>query len=316
MPTFKDPFKDNAEYEADEDISSSSSTVTLHPYSDTDSTGTKDFQEETMARTDNDNDSSDEQADNTKMAAMISPPSKGLKKRKKEFTLSDSDDDSTATGKGKYAKSNYPYKVIIVKSKTMQGFVFYATGFADKYISNIFYQRPNTRKYQRFLEYSEVVLHKCEVLENGFGTETRKNNKGYAYRAVAYVCSFGEEASEDFVRSFFEDIWTPALKKVLPEDALKDEQWPTVEDDSFETVHSWCDAVTEDDLIYVFANHQKKNEIKDRLAKWIQHPDRLYSLYNEGQVPKKVFKAYGLKREALKPLDSKRFYPAPPKSPP
>jgi hypothetical protein len=218
-------------------------------------------------------------AHNNPSQQLVTPPP--TKKQRKIFTLEDvseTSDDRNETSDRRRCK--YPFKVIIVKSKTMQGFIFYATGFADKFISDMFFNRGKEAKWKKFIEHVEVVQHKCECLENGMGTGVRQNYKGFVFRTVAYVCEEGEEPTKEFIISWMDKVWKPAFKIVVGEDQLKEDQWPDVNDDSFETVKTWSDAVSQEDINYVFASHQKKNNIKVRMAKWIQEPVNLYSIYN------------------------------------
>lgn len=233
--------------------------------------------------------------------------------KRKAFSLSDSDEeDDTApsAARRKTDPSRPHYQVILVDTPKVKGFVFYVVGYADAYIGKIMYERNKEKSYKKFLNFQEIAVWRSfEVLEQGSGTEVRKNYKNWPYRGVAVICPQGQEFSKQWVNDWINNTWAPAFKTLF-DGQLRDDAWPTLDEDAYETVNHWVDVISPSDFNFVYNHYQQLYLVKERMGQWLKSSaDNLYSVYVPGCVPKKIWKSYNIPRNILDPLDVQAFYP-------
>lgn len=238
-------------------------------------------------------------------------PSQDAKKQRKEFVLS-SDEESDDEGEDKPV-IEFPFTVLPVQNNALPGFVFYATGFADKYMAEIQYDRNKKGKknYLKFIKFVECVEHVNSVLEQGSKTLVRKKDAEgkYPYKAWVKTYAPGTQITAELVQEFLQDEFVPNFMKLIG-DQLRDNQIPGFTDRTMELpVTNWSDAVIPHDLTFIFTDFEKRFVKKNlRIGSWIrQSSDNLYAIYTRGQLPKNVYRGYNIPDDILDPLDKQYF---------
>lgn len=248
-------------------------------------------------------------------ATSVTPGTEAKRHKKPEFTLSDSDSEDDEEAEKEVIE--FPFTVIPVQNNSLPGFAFYATGFADKYMAEIQYQRNDrenkkkAKNYLKFIRHVECVEHVNTVLEQGSKTLVRKKDADgkYPYKAWVKTYAPGTEITQDLVKTFLNDEFVPAFMTVVG-DNLRENQKPGFNENSMElAVSNWSDAVIPADLGFIFTDFEKRFVNKKiRIGSWIRESsDNLYAIYTRGQLPKNVHKAYNLPDEILDPLDLAYF---------
>lgn len=223
--------------------------------------------------------------------------------KRKAFTLDDTDDEEESDAKKPAGECDFPFKIIRVQNNSLPGFVFYCSGYADRILGNILYERSTNKNYGKFVKYVECAKRTCTLLEAGSKTIFRKNYKGYTHKGMAIVFKSGTVVSEEFITKWFEETFMPAWE-TLTEGDLHDNQKPAITEDSWEMVTNWSDIVKTDNLSYIFTSFKERFKIKERMGQWINlSSDNLYSIYTRGELPKNVYKGYNIKREIMDAFD-------------